>query len=112
MIRLGFVDDASFAAMVIRDALRRGSTGPHGIRKKLAEKGVNKELIQQLTDEYFVGELQKEIAVTLLRKRIARTERSLKKLLPAQRKARLYQYLAQRGFDSDVVSYALKQIEV
>jgi len=112
MTRLGLIDDESFAAMVTRDAVSRGNTGPLGIRKKLGQKGIRKEIIQRLLGEYFTDELQRERAVELLKKRIRRTERSLKKLQPAQRRARLFQFLAQRGFSGDAARHALKQIEV
>jgi regulatory protein len=111
-VRLGLVDDEAFAAMVIRDAVKRGRTGPSGIRNKLLQKGVHRDIIQSLLDEYFGEHLQERKAFELLERRVLRTRRSLEKLLPAQRRARLFQYLAQRGFSSQAARHALTRIEV
>jgi len=109
---LGLVDDAHFAGMIVRDAITRGRSGPAAVRRKLLEKGISRQIIDDLVAEHFSDEVLKSTAIGLLIKRVERTRARLDKLDPPKRRARLYQYLCQRGFSSQTATHALNSIEV
>lgn len=109
---LGLVDDESFAAMIVRDAVARGKSGPAAVRKKLLEKRIARQTIDTLIAEHFTDDLLESKAIALLKKRVERTRARLKGLDPSKRRARLYQYLCQRGFSSQTAKHALNSIEV
>ncbi len=111
-VRLNLVDDTTFAAMVVRDAVARGRTGPAAVRRKLMQKGIARDVIDGLLREHLPDDTIQRQANELLRKRIAQTGARLKALDPVRRRARLYQYLCQRGFSGHVAARALKSIEV
>jgi len=110
--RLGLVNDETFAAMVVRDAVARGRSGPAAVRRKLLEKRVPREIADRLISEYFTDDVLTIRAIDLLTKRIERTRTRLKALDPAKRRARLYQYLCQRGFSSQTAIQALNSMDV
>ncbi len=109
--RLGLLDDAQYAAMVVRDAISRGRSGPAAVRKKLLEKRVARDIIDRLIGEHFTDEYLARQAAEILRKRMERAGRSRRKTDPVKQKARLYQYLCQRGFSPNTALQAIKEVE-
>ncbi|MFP4146012.1 MAG: regulatory protein RecX [Phycisphaeraceae bacterium] len=103
---LGYLDDAEYGRMVIRDQLARKPAGPFFLKQKLMQKGLDRELIDRLVDEATAELDQAGQAREVAERRL----RTLARFDPPTRRRRLYGLLARRGFDSEAISAALEEL--
>lgn len=93
-----FLDDTIFNRSWIQSRIGR-SLGLRRIALELKRKGVDQDIIQAqvalVTEKYREDKTVEEIA--------ARRMKQLVRIEPRKAKARLYQYLARRGFSPDVI---------
>ncbi|HPT07496.1 MAG TPA: regulatory protein RecX [Candidatus Omnitrophota bacterium] len=93
-----FLDDTIFTRSWIQSRIAR-SLGLRRIALELKRKGVDQDIIQVqialVTEKYREDKTVEEIA--------ARRMKQLVRIEPRKAKARLYQYLARRGFSPDVI---------
>ncbi|HNX81187.1 MAG TPA: regulatory protein RecX [Candidatus Omnitrophota bacterium] len=93
-----FLDDTIFTRSWIQSRIAR-SLGLRRIALELKRKGVDQDIIQAqvalVTEKYREDKTVEEIA--------ARRMKQLVRIEPRKAKARLYQYLARRGFSPDVI---------
>lgn len=103
---LKYLNDEQYAQQRWQ-ALSQRKLGAQGIAWKLSQEGVPKDVIQELqaqhTEELNETELARELA--------ERREATLQKLPWPQRRARLYAFLARRGFGSEAIAAALEGLE-
>ena len=99
------VDDRQFTKAWI-DARLKKPFGIHRISFELKEKGIHNDVIKEglsrLTESY----PEDEIVMALAKKRFSK----YKNLDNAVAKHRLFGYLVRRGFNSDAIQKAIKQI--
>lgn len=105
--KIGSINDRQFTAIWIQSRLKK-PVGIRRIRLELKEKGIGDDIITnalaQTTDDYC-----EHAAVVDLAKRRIRQYRHLNALTA---KRRLYAYLIRRGFSSDAVIKALKELNI
>lgn len=99
-LRLGFLDDATYAETYLQELKHKGF-GSFQIKNKLAGKGIARELIDKVLDE---GNLQDE--------ELERAEKMFKQKLrvlirekdPQKKRQKLFRYMTGRGYDFSVTS--------
>jgi regulatory protein len=102
----GYVNDELYAQTRL-ETLRKRRWGAEAIRQKLAQEGVPGPVAAEALSQQAEELHETELACDLAREREAR----LGALPWPQRRSRIYQYLARRGFAAEVISAALAQIE-
>lgn len=103
----GFVNDARFAVSFVRGKFGTNKWGKRKIMAALQAAGIPDNIIREaLTeidpDKY--ADTARELAEKKNKSLSAETD-------PYSRKAKLYQYLMQKGFESDVISRACSGLE-
>lgn len=100
-----FLDDTEFAKWWIRQRTEFRPKSERIIRLELLQKGVSKEVVDALLREDEEVEVDD---VAQARKLIESRERRLVHLEPKERKKKLIEFLARRGFDWDTIKENLK----
>ena len=103
--RLGYLDDARFAFSQVRH-LRGKGYGVYRIRQVLGQKGVATRIIDMAVREKCSESDQIEDCRRALQKK---TGRSADSLSSARDHQRLYRFLSQRGYSSDVVHQVIEE---
>ncbi|MFH1790768.1 MAG: regulatory protein RecX [Candidatus Omnitrophota bacterium] len=93
----GLIDDLKFSKAWISSRLRLNPKGAAAIGRELNKKGVSEETIKRALSEECVDDMK--TAMGAARERM----KKLKGLPAAVRKRKLFAYMAQRGFDFDVI---------
>jgi regulatory protein len=103
----GMINDAEFAAMFVRDRIKRRPMGRALLRRALHEKGIAPQLVEQVLNAALSDATQQEAAKELASKRLRLHQSSFAKLDHAHKRKRLHEYLLRRGFSNDI---ALKTV--
>jgi regulatory protein len=106
--RLGhYLDDAAFAQDWVEGRLARSPQGPDALLAGLARQGVPADVARRTVAALAAGDRSWTLCLAAAARGAARYGH----LPPAQRRARLWGYLARRGFDEDLVAKAVAQVE-
>ncbi len=100
-----FLDDRTFARNWIRYRQAR-PFGSQRIRLELRQKGISEEIIVEELSAAFDGMDQSAMLEDLARRRAVRYKRDD----PVSRKKKVFDFLARRGFNLDVIKRAIKNI--
>lgn len=101
------LDDLEFAKSFVRERIRQKKKGPKMIIQELMEKGVSKDNINEAIKIMTFAD-QYDIAFLFAQKRADRP----KKESVEKQKQQIRSSLMQRGFDSDVISEVMQEIEL
>lgn len=101
-----YVDDEAFARYWVEQRDRFRPKGERAIVSELLQKGVAREVI-----ELVVGDRQPDSEVKRAREAIRRPITRWLTLSEVDRKRKIHQYLAQRGFDYDTIEEVLTHPE-
>lgn len=99
-----YVDDADYAEMYIRDFLKFKKDGIYKLRQKLQEKRINSRLIETAIEKYVNRDDQVNKALNLARRKMNSLQSCENK------KEKIYRYLVQKGFESEIVSQVLSDV--
>ncbi|MCC8119555.1 MAG: RecX family transcriptional regulator [Bacteroidales bacterium] len=101
-----FIDDARFTRSYMRDKLWLARWGRIKVSMALAQKRVRREIIQEAMDG-----IDEERYVQSLAELITAKLKSKPELLEsAEGRAKIYRFAASRGYESSIISKALKSI--
>ena len=103
--RLGYVNDAKFAATRAGDQANVKKHGKARAVQELMKAGVDKAVAQQATADAYEGVDPKQAAVEVAAKRAA----SLKRFDAETARRRLVGFLQRRGFDYEAVQHAVEK---
>ncbi len=95
----GYLDDARMAASHVR--FYQDSRSRMRLKQDLMQKGISAEVIERVLDEEYTGDEQDLIQKLLVKKGYNREEATY------EDRAKMYRFLAGRGFSSDAISKAL-----
>lgn len=101
LTELGYINDRNFAERFVDYQKRRKPVGRRYLENELYKKGISRKIIQKTMKKSLNEEEEVEAAVSAARKKHSSLA---KKKNPA---AALYSFLAQRGFDSDIIGRAV-----
>lgn len=106
MGELGYVDDEKFAAWWLEQRAAFRPKGPMALKIELAKHGVSRQIIESV----LVGEDRGSFQDAA--KRVVVKKYAVWAKLPAmERKKKVYEHLARRGFDSDTIGSVIDDIE-
>lgn len=102
LVDAGYQNDQRFAESFLRSRINRG-LGPMRIQRELKEKGIDLHMIEQIfSDDIDWFQIAYESG--------SKKSRSLD-LADYKQKQKLYRYLAYRGFSTEQILYAIKQLQ-
>lgn len=99
---LGYIDDAKFVAWWVEQRSLHRPKGERLLKQELLSKGVDRKIIEEQMPQTD----QKELAKKTLKK----IQERLKKLPILEQKKKIYNYLGQRGFDSETIVTVIDDI--
>ena len=102
LVEAGLQSDERYTEVAVREWMRKGK-GPLYIAAQLQQKRIPAQMMYQVFDELQTDWFESALAVRCKRFNDA----DLKDL---KQKQKCYRYLAQRGFDSEQVQYAIKSV--
>ena len=103
--RLGYIDDAKFAAAKAGSAAKYKHHGPRRAMQELMRAGVKPEIAKKATQEVYAQTDSIELAMKLADRHKGRLE----KLDPAVARRRLTGTLLRRGFDFETIKPVIKK---
>jgi regulatory protein len=108
--KAGLINDAEFAAMFVRDRIKRRPMGRAMLRRALQEKGIAPQVVEQVLNRALSDETQQEAARELASKRLRLHQSTFAKLDAAHKKKRLLEYLLRRGFSNDIAIKTVRAV--
>ncbi len=103
----GYIDDEAFARYWVEQRDTHRPRGERAIVSELMEKGVSREVI-----DLVIGDREPDAEVTRARAAIRRPIARWLTLTQVERKRKIQQYLAQRGFSYDVIDEVIAHPEI
>lgn len=104
--RAGWIDDAKFARLWVRDRLALRPSGRRRLRLELIARGVSTPLVEDALAEILPIERESDVALAQAQRRAAR----LANLPPDVATRRLAGWLQRRGFSGEVVASVIRAI--
>ncbi|MBN2284833.1 MAG: RecX family transcriptional regulator [Tissierellales bacterium] len=104
LVEVGYLNDEKYVADFIRDKIKLKKYGSLKIRHQLMNRGIDQELISNGLEKIEELEMLNN-AKTLIRKKAV----TLKDLEEHKKKARLYRYLAGKGYDYPLIHKAINE---
>jgi regulatory protein len=106
LIKEKYLDDLRYANAFVSDKFRFNKWGRIKIGYMLKQKHVSENIIETALDT-----IDNEAYIELLTEELTKKKRSLKNLPEYVLKGKLYQFAAGRGFESDEINKAIKQLD-
>lgn len=103
----GYLDDSRYAIDRVNSLLGRTKMGHNGLEARLVAEGVDRQLARQVTDETVSPDDEQKWACQLARERAQQLQGKPWETV----KRSICGYLTRRGFDSDHVWTAIRDIE-
>ncbi len=100
----GYLNDLDFAADLKRQLLEGRLLGHRGAERQMAKRGLSREVIESVLEYDESQELRN--AQKLLDKKAG----SVRNYLSEKEKARLWSYLARRGYSSGIIKKVMKDV--
>ncbi len=104
--RAGWIDDAKFVRLWVRDRLALKPSGRRRLRFELLARGVSASLVEDALTEMLPIERESEVALAQAQRRATR----LASLPPDVASRRLVGWLQRRGFSGEVVASVMRAI--
>jgi len=101
--RVGLIDDVAFARFWLENRETFRPRGKHGLRYELRQKGIAPAIIEEILADYDEEAAAYRVALARARRLPRDDARVFRK--------RLYDYLARRGFDYEVIQTVVTQVE-
>ena len=98
-----YVDDEAFARYWLEQRERFKPRGDRALRTELTQKGVSRDVI-----DLVLGERAPDADVELAKRALSRPLTRWATLPPAERKRKIHQYLAARGFDYGTIEDVIR----
>lgn len=105
LTRVGLVNDAEYAAMLVRTRQSERGLARRGLSVELAKKGIDPDIAAAALEQVDERD-EAEAARALVRKRVS----SMRALDPTKRRNRLYGTLARKGYTSSAARAAIDEV--
>jgi regulatory protein len=99
-----YIDDLDFARFWVEQRSKFRPKGDRALVSELINKGVARETINAA-----LGEVPAESEADRARRAIARAGTRWQTLVPAERRRKIHAFLAQRGFDYDIIEEVIRR---
>lgn len=105
LTRVGLIDDAEYAAMLVRTRQAERGLARRALEVELREKGISAEIAAAALEQISAGD-EGQAARQLVRKRV----QTMRTLDATRRRNRLYGTLARKGYSADVARAAIDEV--
>lgn len=102
-----FIDDKRFTQFFVRDKLKFNKWGRIKISFALKRKNISSEIIENALQS-----IDQEEYMRILSDEMNKKNHSLKESNVYKKKGKLYQFAAQRGFESDLIYQVISSLEL
>lgn len=104
-----WLSDERFSEAFIHDQVLLVSAGPYKILQKLRQKGIEEMLAKQMLQKHFSLSEQLEKGRVLAQRKQQDIRARKKDLTDIEVRQKIYQFLLQKGFESDIIKKVLDQ---
>lgn len=104
----GYLDDSRLTEAFVKDKKKFSKKGPRFIASALRAKGVDGEVIRQAIEEHYQQDEALENCKMLVLKKLDYYRKKTEDTYTL--KGKLYAFLAQRGYASDVIKKAIEEV--
>jgi regulatory protein len=105
MAELGLTNDEEFARQLVNEKIKRKPVGKKVLKQKLFQKGISRELSDSVIEKAFDEVDEKELAMVNFRKYFPRLEG----IEINSQKKKIFDYLAGKGFDFDIIKEIINE---
>ncbi|MBL7959401.1 RecX family transcriptional regulator, partial [bacterium] len=102
----GYLNDELFAERFAKSKLQKKDMGETALRFELHKKGLSKQIIENVITRIYNETPPMNIAMKAAKKKL----RTIRTAETVKKRQKLYQFLAQRGFSSDVIHRVLAEL--
>ncbi len=106
----GYLNDTQFAVAYVTDCLQKRPIGRRALLQRLRLKGIHKEIIDNVLTATLETQKEETIALAAARKKLRVSRSQFEKLDLKKQKQRLAQFLAQRGFEWDIIGHVVDEV--
>jgi regulatory protein len=105
LVDLGLLNDEEFAKQLITEKIKRKPIGRRLLKQKLFEKGVPAVTGELVMERIFSEINEKDLALW----NFTKYYKKVKDLEISERKSKVFDYLARKGFDFDIVNEVIRE---
>lgn len=102
---LKLINDEEFARQLINEKLAGKPAGKAVLRQKLLQKGISFKLSDEILNEFFSGDNEKEFVISNFDKYFRRVDG----LDRQQKRKKMFDFLARKGFDFDIIKQVINE---
>ncbi|HWA07611.1 MAG TPA: RecX family transcriptional regulator [Ignavibacteria bacterium] len=102
---LGLINDEEFAKQLITEKIKNKPAGRRLLQQKLFEKGISKQVSETAIEKYLTDEDEKKMALKIYSK----LKPKLKGLEKQKAKQKIYETLARKGFEYDIINEIIRE---
>ncbi|NOS83709.1 MAG: hypothetical protein HOP31_01085 [Ignavibacteria bacterium] len=102
---LGLINDEEFAKQLITEKIKNKPSGKRLLQQKLFEKGISKQVSESAIEKYLTEEDEKNMAIKVYDK----LKPKLNGLDKQKAKQKIYETLARKGFDLDIINEIIRE---
>jgi len=106
----GYLNDTQFAVAYVADCIQKRPIGRRSLYQRLRLKGIDKEIINDVLTATLETEKEETIALAAARKKLRVSRSQFEKLDINKRRQRLAQFLAQRGFEWEIIGHVIDEV--
>jgi regulatory protein len=106
--RVGLLNDKMFASDYSHSRMMQRPIGKRLLKQELVMKGISEEIAEKSVEEEYEKQTEEEVAESLIRKRLKRYGGED----PQKVRKKLSEFLFRRGFNWDVISSVLSEVEI
>lgn len=102
---LSLVNDEEFAKQLITEKIKNKPAGKRLLQQKLFEKGITKQVSENALNKYLTDEAEKQMALKVYDK----LKPKLKGTDKQKAKQKIYETLARKGFEYDIINEIIRE---
>lgn len=106
----GYLNDTQFAVAYVTDYIQKRPMGRRSLHQRLRLKGIDKEIIDDALTTAFGTEKEETIALAAARKKLRVSRSQFEKLDINKQRQRLARFLAQRGFEWEIIGHVIDEV--
>jgi regulatory protein len=105
LLDLGLLNDEEFARQLVTEKIKRKPVGRKLLKQKLFEKGVPAATGEKVMESVFSEVNEKDLAL----RNFTKYYKKVKDKEITERKRKVFEYLARKGFDFDIVNEVIRE---
>lgn len=104
LTELGLINDEDFARQLVNEKIKNKPAGKKYLQQKLFQKGIPKQISEDVLNNIFTVDIEKELALKVYDK----LKPKLSGLDIQDKKKKIYETLARKGFDYEIINEIIR----